>query len=54
MLHARIIDIKARAPALFKQTAQFAALLYPLTIDPPLANEKVVKTGCWHIESAAE
>ncbi|PKQ71360.1 hypothetical protein AOX56_22300 [Aeromonas sobria] len=43
-----------RAPALFEQPAQLAALLYPLTVNRPLASQIVVKTGCWNIESAAD
>ncbi|KRW64394.1 hypothetical protein AO724_01760 [Aeromonas allosaccharophila] len=43
-----------RVPALFEQPAQLAALLYPLTVNRPLASQIIVKTGCWNIESAAD
>jgi len=43
-----------RVPTLFKQTAQLAALLYPLTVNRPPASQIIVKTGSGNIESAAD
>ncbi|VFB09606.1 Protein of uncharacterised function (DUF2699) [Aeromonas salmonicida] len=43
-----------RTPALFKQTAQLAALLHALRVNRSPASQIIVKTGSGNIESAAD
>jgi len=43
-----------RAPALFEQPAQLAALLYSLRVNRLLTSQIIVKTGSGNIESAAD